>query len=94
MTTFTDFVRLVGKPYMWVQRICGLNFLAKELHVRGCYNFYLFFMFHSILKRRISSGLKRAVSSDLLKCALCMDALHSNGLLFTFIAGSFAKVVS
>ena len=43
MTTFTDFVRLVGKPYMWVQRICGLNFLAKELHVRGCYNFYLFF---------------------------------------------------
>lgn len=32
MTTFTDFVRLVGKPYMWVQRICGLNFLAKELH--------------------------------------------------------------
>ena len=51
-------------------------------------------MFHSILKRRISSGLKRAVSSDLLKLALCMDALHSNGLLFTFIAGSFAKVVS
>ena len=43
MTTFTDFVRLVGKPYMWVQRICGLNFLTKELHVRGCYNFYLFF---------------------------------------------------
>lgn len=51
-------------------------------------------MFHSILKRRISSDLKRAVSSDLLKRALCMDALHSNGLLFTFIAGSFAKVVS
>ena len=55
---------------------------------------FIFLMFRSILKRRISSGLKRAVSSDLLKRALCMDALHSNGLLFTFIAGSFAKVVS
>lgn len=31
-TTFTDFVRFVGKPYMWVQRICGLDFLAEELH--------------------------------------------------------------
>lgn len=32
ITTFTDFVSLVGKPYMWVQRICGLDFLAEELH--------------------------------------------------------------
>lgn len=33
ITTFADFVKVVGKPYMWVQRICGLDFLPEELHV-------------------------------------------------------------
>ena len=26
---------LVGKPYMWAQRISGLDFLPEESHVRG-----------------------------------------------------------
>ncbi|KAJ7387461.1 THO complex subunit 5 [Desmophyllum pertusum] len=32
VTTFAYFVSLVGKPYMWAQRICGLDFLPEELH--------------------------------------------------------------
>ena len=34
ITTFEDFVLLVGKPYMWAQRIGGLDFLPEESHVR------------------------------------------------------------
>lgn len=34
ITTFEDFVKLVGKPYMWAQRIGGLDFLPEESHVR------------------------------------------------------------
>ena len=34
ITTFEDFVQLVGKPYMWAQRIGGLDFLPEESHVR------------------------------------------------------------
>ncbi|XP_078361839.1 THO complex subunit 5-like isoform X2 [Oculina patagonica] len=30
--TFADFVKPVGKPYMWAQRICGLDFLPEEVH--------------------------------------------------------------
>lgn len=78
----------MGSADLWTE-LFGQGATCKRM-----LQFLFIFLFHSILKRRISSGLKRAVSSDLLKRALCMDALHSNGLLFTFIAGSFAKVVS
>ncbi|XP_074635104.1 THO complex subunit 5 homolog [Acropora palmata] len=32
ITNFSEFVAPVGKPYMWVQRISGLDFLPEELH--------------------------------------------------------------
>lgn len=32
ITNFSEFVSPVGKPYMWVQRISGLDFLPEELH--------------------------------------------------------------
>lgn len=32
ITTFEDFVQFVGKPYMWAQRIGGLDFLPEESH--------------------------------------------------------------
>ena len=35
ITDFSEFVASVGKPYMWVQRISGLDFLPEELHVRN-----------------------------------------------------------
>ena len=35
ITNFSEFVSPVGKPYMWVQRISGLDFLPEELHVRN-----------------------------------------------------------
>lgn len=33
ITSFAEFVTLVGKPYMWAQRICGLDFLPEEINV-------------------------------------------------------------
>ena len=35
ITNFSEFVSPVGKPYVWVQRISGLDFLPEELHVRN-----------------------------------------------------------
>jgi len=32
ITSFAEFVTLVGKPYMWAQRICGLDFLPEEIN--------------------------------------------------------------
>ena len=43
---FAEFVDKVGKPYMWAQRICGLDFLPEEIHVRG---FFDLFNIHRLL---------------------------------------------
>lgn len=32
ISSFSEFVALLGRPYMWVQRISGLDFLSEELH--------------------------------------------------------------